>query len=62
MLYHVMSLLAKRYLGLYLSENEGAHFWLSVLNDLRARGLENILIASIKSWQANWEALSGLPH
>ena len=48
----------KDILGLYLSENEGAHFWLSVLNDLRARGLEDILIASIKSWQANWEALS----
>jgi putative transposase len=32
---------------MYLSENEGAHFWLSVLNDLRARGVEDILISSI---------------
>jgi transposase-like protein len=37
----------KDILGLYLSENEGAHFWLGVLNDLRARGVEDILIASI---------------
>jgi putative transposase len=37
----------KEILGLYLSENEGSRFWLSVLNDLRARGVEDILIASI---------------
>ncbi len=36
----------KDILGMYLSENEGAHFWLSVLNDLRARGIEDILIAT----------------
>lgn len=29
----------KDILGMYLSENEGAHFWLSVLNDLRNRGI-----------------------
>lgn len=32
----------KDILGLYLSGNEGAHFWLSVLNDLRVRGIEDI--------------------
>ncbi len=37
----------KDILGLYLSETEGARFWLGVLNDLRARGVEDILIASI---------------
>lgn len=45
----------KDILGLYLSENEGAHFWLGVLNDLRARGLEDILIASI-------DGLKGFPE
>jgi transposase-like protein len=45
----------KEILGLYLSENEGAHFWLSVLNDLRARGVQDILIASI-------DGLKGFPE
>lgn len=44
----------KDILGLYLSENEGAHFWLGVLNDLKARGVEDILIASI-------DGLKGFP-
>jgi putative transposase len=37
----------KEVLGLYLSENEGAHFWLSVLTDLQHRGLNDILIACV---------------
>ena len=36
----------KEVLGL-LSEAEGANFWLSVLTDLQARGVEDILIASV---------------
>lgn len=35
----------KEVLGLYLSESEGANFWLSVLTDLQNRGVEDILIA-----------------
>lgn len=45
----------KDILGLYLSENEGARFWLGVLNDLKARGVEDILIASI-------DGLKGFPN
>lgn len=45
----------KDILGLYLSENEGAHFWLGVLNDLKARGVNDILIASI-------DGLKGFPE
>jgi putative transposase len=48
----------KDILGLYLSENEGAHFWLSVLNDLRARGIEDILIASIDGLKGFPEAIA----
>ena len=48
----------KDILGLYLSENEGAHFWLGVLNDLRARGLEDILIASIDGLKGFPEAIA----
>jgi len=45
----------KDILGLYLDENEGANFWLSVLTDLNNRGLEDILIASI-------DGLKGFPE
>ena len=37
----------KEILGLYLSENEGANFWLQVLTDLNNRGVQDILIASV---------------
>ena len=37
----------KEVLGLYLSESEGANFWLSVLTDLRNGGVKDILIASV---------------
>jgi transposase-like protein len=48
----------KEILGLYLSENEGSRFWLSVLNDLRARGVEDILIASIDGLKGFPEAIT----
>lgn len=32
---------------MYVSESEGANFWLSVLTDLKARGLKDILIDCI---------------
>ena len=35
----------KEILGVYISESEGANFWLQVLTDLNNRGLEDILIA-----------------
>lgn len=35
----------KEVLGMYISESEGANFWLSVLTDLYNRGLKDILIA-----------------
>ena len=44
----------KEILGIYLSENEGASHWLSVLTDLKNRGLEDILIACI-------DGLKGFP-
>ena len=30
-------------LGLWIAENEGAKFWLSVMNELKNRGLQDIL-------------------
>jgi transposase-like protein len=35
----------KEVLGMYISESEGANFWLQVLTDLNNRGLKDILIA-----------------
>ncbi|PNO63259.1 IS256 family transposase [Aeromonas caviae] len=37
----------KELLGLWLAETEGAKFWLSVLAELKNRGLEDILIACV---------------
>lgn len=48
----------KDILGMYFSENEGAHFWLGVMNDLRARGVEDILIASIDGLKGFPEAIA----
>jgi len=45
----------KELLGLYLSESEGANYWLSVLTDLHNRGLEDILIACV-------DGLTGFPE
>jgi transposase-like protein len=36
-------------LGLWVANNEGAKFWLSVMNELKNRGLEDILIAVQRS-------------
>ncbi len=44
----------KDLIGIYLSENEGAKFWLSVLTDLKQRGVEDILVACV-------DGLKGFP-
>ena len=36
----------KQILGMWINENESASFWLTVLTDLKARGVQDILIAS----------------
>ena len=48
--YHILGINTegrKDLLGMYVSESEGANFWLSVLSDLRNRGVVDILIACI---------------
>jgi len=53
----------KDILGLYLSESEGANFWLSVLTDLNNRGLQDILIASVDGLKGFPEAIKAIfPH
>jgi putative transposase len=45
----------KELLGLWMSESEGAKFWLSVFNDLKNRGVEDCFIACV-------DGLKGLPE
>lgn len=50
----------KELLGLYLSENEGAHHWLSVLTDLHNRGVKDILIACVDGLKGFPEAIESI--
>lgn len=47
----------KDVLGMYLSESEGANFWLQVLTDLNNRGVEDILIACTDNLKGFSEAI-----
>lgn len=50
----------KDLLGLYMSENEGAKFWLQVMTDLENRGVEDILIACIDNLSGFSEAIASI--
>lgn len=53
----------KELLGLYLSDHEGAHHWLSVLTDLHNRGVKDILIACVDGLKGFPEAIESIyPH
>ncbi len=45
---------AREILGLWLEQNEGAKFWLRSMNELRNRGVEDILLAVV-------DGLKGFP-
>ena len=47
----------KDLLGLYISENEGARFWLNVLADIQNRGVRDIIIACIDNLKGFAEAI-----
>jgi putative transposase len=48
----------KELLGLWLAETEGAKFWLSVLTELKSRGLQDILIACVDGLKGFPEAIA----
>ena len=50
----------KEVLGLYISENEGANFWLQVLTDLSNRGVNDILIACVDGLKGFPEAIEAI--
>ncbi|UPK69701.1 IS256 family transposase [Chitinophaga filiformis] len=53
----------KDLLGMYVSESEGANFWLSVLTNLQQRGICDILIACIDNLKGFAEAIATVfPH
>lgn len=47
----------KEVLGMWINQTESASFWMSVLTDLKARGVEEILIASTDNLKGFTEAI-----
>ena len=47
----------KELLGIYIADSEGAKFWMQVLEDLKRRGVEDILIACIDNLKGFAEAI-----
>lgn len=59
-LYNILGINKEGYkdiLGMYISESEGANFWLSVLTDLNNRGLSDVLIACTDNLKGFSEAI-----
>lgn len=50
----------KEVLGMYVGENESAKYWLSILNGLKNRGVEDILITCIDGLTGFPEAISAV--
>ena len=47
-------------LGIYVSENESARFWLSVMEDLQLRGVEDLLIVCTDNLKGFSDAISSV--
>lgn len=50
----------KDLLGMYISESEGARFWLNVLTDIQNRGVNDILICCIDNLKGFTEAIEAV--
>jgi putative transposase len=50
----------KHVLGLWIEQTEGAKFWLKVMNDLKTRGLQDILIAVVDGLKGFPEAIGAV--
>jgi putative transposase len=51
---------AKKILGLWIEQNEGAKFWLRVMNELKNRGVEDVLIAILDGLKGFPEAITAV--
>jgi transposase-like protein len=47
-------------LGIWIAESEGAHFWMTVLNEIRQRGVKDILIACVDGLKGFPEAIGSI--
>jgi transposase-like protein len=45
----------KELLGLWIEQNEGAEFWMGIMNELKNRGVQDILLAAV-------DGLTGFPE
>ena len=52
----------KEVLGMWIDTSESASFWLSVLTDLKARGVEDVLIASTDNLKGFTDAIKTVVH
>src|SRR5262252_6068779 len=50
----------KEVLGLWIEQTEGAKFWLKVINELKARGVDDILIAVVDGLKGFPEAITSV--
>lgn len=50
----------KEVLGLWISQNEGASFWLTVINEIKNRGVKDILIACVDGLKGFPEAINAV--
>ena len=50
----------KDVLGMYVGENESARYWLSILNGLRNRGVEDIFIACTDNLNGFFDAIAAV--
>ena len=50
----------KEILGMWIAKNEGAKFWLSVITDLKNRGVEHIYIACVDGLKGFTEAINSV--
>lgn len=50
----------KDLLGMWITNNEGAKFWLSIVTELKNRGVEDILIASVDGLKGFGEAINSI--
>lgn len=50
----------KELLGLWIEQNEGAKFWLGVMNEIRSRGTEDVLIAVVDGLKGFPEAIEAV--
>jgi len=50
----------KEILGLWIEQTEGAKFWLKVMHDLKARGVNDILIAVVDGLKGFPDAITGV--